>query len=175
LAGILIPKNRPSNNHIEENMTTRTILKLMLLTIILLPLNPGFAQNSEGRWALGFHGGGNLWINDYSTSIVGAGGEVMLRYGIHRALSAGLLVGYEEFKAEQDLPLSGQPSTFLKLHAIPASFVAWAHLAAGEKVNPYIYAGIGARLWTWDRIGRWREDGFDNSGLWFVLGAAWGL
>ena len=128
-------------------MTTRTILKLMFLSIILLPLNAGFAQNSEGRWALGFHGGGNLWINDYSTSVVGPGGEVMFRYGIHRALSAGLLVGYEEFKAEQDLPLSGQPSSYLKLHAIPASFVAWAHLAAGEKVNPYIYAGIGAMIY----------------------------
>lgn len=128
-------------------MNTRTILNVLMLLLILAPFNSGIAQNAEGRWALGFHGGGNLWINDYSKEVIGPGAEVMIRYGIAKAFSAGLLVGYEELKAEQELPLTGQPSTYMKLHAIPASFVAWVHLAQGESVSPYVYAGVGAMIY----------------------------
>lgn len=128
-------------------MKTRSVLTLVfvLLSIILAPLDSVFAQNTEGQWVLGFHGGGNVWINDYNKALVGPGGEVMLRYGISQVFSAGILAGYEEMKSE-DSPVSGGPP-YLKLHAIPASVAVWVHFASGKPINPYVYAGIGAMIY----------------------------
>jgi len=129
-------------------MATRSVLILIfvLLSIILAPLYSGVAQNLEGRWVLGFHGGGNVWINDYNTALVGSGGEVMLRYGISPVFSAGILVGYEELKSKE-VPQSSPFQEYLKLHAIPASADVWVHFCPGEQVNPYIYAGIGTMIY----------------------------
>ena len=128
-------------------MSSRTILKFTSIISVLLSLslNSGFAQNSEGRWALGFHGGANMWFNDYNKRMIGPGGEALLRYGITKAFSAGLLAGYEELKSNQDPALNGVG--YLKLHAMPASFVGWIHFAPGKTVNPYVYAGIGAMIY----------------------------
>ena len=129
-------------------MATRTILVLLifvLMPIILVPLNPGFAQDTQGRWALGFHGGGNMWINDYNKRLIGEGGEIMVRYGITRAFSAGLLTGYEELKSNQDPPLNGV--SYLKLQAIPMSFVGWIHFNPARTFNPYLYFGVGAMIY----------------------------
>jgi outer membrane protein OmpA-like peptidoglycan-associated protein len=128
-------------------MAKQTILTLAILLVstILVPLNSAFAQDLEGRWVLGFHGGGNLWVTDYNTSVIGPGGLVMLRYGISPAFSAGLLAGYEELKTRQEPTLPGR--SYLKLHAIPASAVVWVHFASGHTVNPYVYAGLGAMLY----------------------------
>lgn len=128
-------------------MALRTVLTLSVVLALIILVHPhsGFAQNTEGRWVIGFHGGGNLWMNDYDKKLVGPGGEIMLRYGISRAFSAGLLAGYEELKSENESPFSGQP--YLKLHAIPASATLWVHFASGEPVNPYVYAGFGAMIY----------------------------
>jgi outer membrane protein OmpA-like peptidoglycan-associated protein len=137
----------------EEQMATRTILVLLifvLMPIILVPLNPGFAQDTQGRWALGFHGGGNMWVNDYNKRLIGEGGEIMVRYGITRAFSAGLLTGYEELKSNQDPPLNGV--SYLKLQAIPMSFVGWIHFNPARTFNPYLYFGAGVMLYK-------RQDG----------------
>ena len=131
-------------------MTTRTVLTfglttLVLLLIILVPLDSGFAQDTKGRWAFGVHGGVNNWINDYNKRVLGGGGELMLRYGVSRALSVGLITGYEELKSNQDPALNGV--TYLKLQAIPASVVGWIHFAPDKQVNPYLYFGLGALLY----------------------------
>jgi outer membrane protein OmpA-like peptidoglycan-associated protein len=73
-----------------------------------------------------------------------------VRYGITRAFSAGLLTGYEELKSNQDPPLGGV--SYLKLQAIPISFVGWVHFAPTRTFNPYLYFGAGAMLYK-------RQDG----------------
>ncbi len=133
-------------------MSSRTIIRWVLFSVVVLSMinvqrNSGFAQDANGRWALGFHGGANMWFNDYDKRAIGPGGAVMLRYGISPAFSAGLLAGYEELKSKQELPLAGQSSEYLKLHAIPASATLWVHFAPGKKVNPYVYAGFGAMIY----------------------------
>jgi outer membrane protein OmpA-like peptidoglycan-associated protein len=131
-------------------MTTRTVLTVVLiisvlLLIILVPLNSGFAQDTKGRWAFGVHGGPNIWFNDYSKRVVGAGGELMLRYGIGRVFSAGFNVGYEELKSNQD-PLLDAVG-YMKLQAIPGSIMGWFHFAPEKPVNPYLYFGLGALMY----------------------------
>ena len=119
---------------------------LYLVVLLLFSLHIGTAQETKGRWALGFHGGVNMWFNDYNKRAIGPGGEIMLRYGISRGFSAGLLAGYEELKSKQEPPLV-YPYTYLKLHAMPASFVGWIHLAPGKSFNPYLYGGVGAMIY----------------------------
>ena len=131
---------------VRRSLLTAVLLVSALLSAILVPADSGFAQKTEGRWVLGLHGGGNVWINDYSDMIVGPGGELMLRYGITSAFSAGFLAGYEELKSKQEPPSSDRPS-YLKMHAIPAAATIWVHFASGESVNPYAYAGLGAMLY----------------------------
>ncbi len=136
-------------------MFTRSVLRLALVIFVLMPVifvprDSGFAQDTKGRWVLGFHGGGNMWYDDYNQRLVGVGGEIMARYGISRAFSAGLVAGYEEMKSNQDPPLSGV--TYLKLQAIPISLVGWIHLAPNRTFNPYLYFGAGTMLYK-------RQDG----------------
>ena len=129
-------------------MATRTVFGLMLvalLSLILVPKDSGFAQDTKERWAWGFHGGGNMWVNDYNKRLVGFGGEIMLRYGITRGFSAGLLTGYEELKSDQAPPLDGV--SYLKLQAVPISVVGWLHFAPNRPFNPYLYFGAGAMLY----------------------------
>jgi outer membrane protein OmpA-like peptidoglycan-associated protein len=130
----------------KRSVLTLVLVTFVLLSVVLVPLDQGFAQNTAGRWVLGLHGGGNMWINDYSERLVGPGGELMLRYGITSAFSAGFLAGYEELKSQQEPPNTGQVSDYLKLHAIPASATLWVHFASGSPVNPYLYGGIGVLM-----------------------------
>lgn len=116
-----------------------------LLLLLLIPLKPGFAQDTKGRWAFGLHGGGNIWFDDYNKRVVGEGGELMVRYGISQALSAGFLTGYKELKSNQD-PESDSVA-YLKLQAIPGSVVEWIHLAPDKPFNPYLYFGVGAMIY----------------------------
>jgi len=124
---------------------TLVLIIFVLLSIILVPLDSGFAQDTKGRWAFGVHGGGNIWFDDYNKRVIGEGGELMLRYGISRAFSAGLLTGYEELKSNQNPELDGV--AYLKLQAIPGSLVGWIHLAPDKPFNPYLYFGVGAMLY----------------------------
>src|SRR5260221_14174105 len=100
----------------KHSLLTLVLIVFVSLSIIFVPVNSGFAQNTAGRWVLGFRGGGNMWINDYSDVLVGPGGEFMLRYGITPGFSAGILAGYEELKSEQKSPNTGQVSDYLKLN-----------------------------------------------------------
>lgn len=120
---------------------------LYLLVLFFFSLQIGTAQETKGRWALGFHGGPNMWFNDYNKRAMGVGGEIMLRYGITRAFSAGLLLGYEDLKSKNTPPIPVGQLDYLKLEAIPASFVGWIHFAPGKSVNPYFYFGVGALLY----------------------------
>ncbi|MFN0157597.1 MAG: OmpA family protein [Bacteroidota bacterium] len=122
-------------------------LYLLVLVLLFFSFHTGTAQESKGRWALGFHGGANMWFNDYNERTIGPGGEMMLRYGITRGFSAGLLAGYEELKSKHTPPYTLGQFDYLKLHAIPAAFVGWVHFAPGSKVNPYFYGGVGAMIY----------------------------
>lgn len=127
----------------------KAFYRCALAAMLLLPVlaNHARAQNTQGRWALGLHGGANTWIDDFNKRVVGPGGEIMLRYGISRVFSAGILAGYEELKSKQDPPFADQPYNYMKLHAIPGSLVGWFHLSPGSKFSPYIYAGLGAMIY----------------------------
>jgi outer membrane protein OmpA-like peptidoglycan-associated protein len=126
-------------------VSTLVLTTFVLLSIILFPMNSGFAQDTKGRWAFGIHGGANNWIDDYNKRVIGEGGELMVRYGVSRALSVGLVTGYEELKSNQNPELGGV--TYLKLQAIPGSVMGWIHFAPDKPVNPYLYFGVGAMLY----------------------------
>lgn len=135
--------------HKGGDMATRTLVLTFFVLVSFMFVRPdsGFAQDTEGRWVLGFHGGGNMWFNDYNERVIGPGGDITLRYGISPAFSAGLLAGYEELKSKQDPPFAGQAGDYLKLHAMPAAATLWVHFASGKSFNPYVYAGFGAMLY----------------------------
>jgi outer membrane protein OmpA-like peptidoglycan-associated protein/opacity protein-like surface antigen len=122
--------------------------KLTLMTLLLFSFvckEQAFAQNTQGKWALGLHGGVNAWINDFNKRIVSPGGEIMLRYGIHRNVSIGITGGYEVLKA-QETPISVRSNytyDYFRLDALPAAFQVWVHPAPGHQVSPYLYAGVG--------------------------------
>ncbi len=131
------------------SMAMRYLLPLvqfaLLIVIVFTPRNSGFAQDTKERWVLGIHGGGNLWIDDYNKRAVGEGGDLMLRYGLSRAFSLGLVAGYEELKSKQDPALGGV--TYLSLHAIPASLMGWIHFAPNKPFNPHFYFGAGGMIY----------------------------
>lgn len=128
-------------------MKRLTVVALILCSSVCF--EQGIAQNTQGKWALGFHGGVNLWFNDFNKRIISPGGEFMLRYGIHRNVSLGITGGYEVFKSQQDPALVLTSGTnvgsydYFRLDAIPAAFQVWVHPAPGRRVSPYLYAGIG--------------------------------
>ena len=111
------------------------------------------AQNTQGRWSLGFHGGVNQWYNDFNTRKTSSGGEVMLRYGLTRVFSLGLTGGYEVLKSSQKPLFPFYPSSdYIRLDAIPISLVGWFHLAPGKLFSPYLYVGGGGMFYK-------RKDG----------------
>jgi outer membrane protein OmpA-like peptidoglycan-associated protein len=131
----------------------RLVVVTLLLIVNLCPLVAS-AQNTQGKWALGFHGGVNYWINDFNQRKVGPGGDVILRYGLSRFVSLGVTGGYEILKAQQlpNLVLSGYQYDYLKLDAIDAAVQLWVHPAPGRRVSPYLYMGVGGIFYK-------REDG----------------
>jgi outer membrane protein OmpA-like peptidoglycan-associated protein/opacity protein-like surface antigen len=121
-------------------------MKRLFITFALLALATPFvsAQNIDGKWGLGIRGGGNLWINDYNQRKVGPGVELLLRYGVSRRASIGLVAGYEVLKSGQNPAYqAGFPFPYVKAEALTGSLVAWYHFAPGSKVAPYAYAGVG--------------------------------
>ena len=125
-------------------------MKRLFTTLVLLALFVPFihAQNIDGKWGLGVRGGGNWWINDYNKRKVGPGGELLLRYGVSRRASLGLVAGYEVLKSGQE-PANqiGFPYPDVKAEAITGSLVALYHFAPGSKVDPYAYAGVGGMMY----------------------------
>lgn len=121
----------------------RNIYVASLLLMVLLPSTTGFAQNAQGKWSLGLHGGASMKVDDFNKRIVGGGGDAFVRYGFTRLFSLGVTGGYELLKSRQDPPFSDQPSNDLKLQAIPAALVGWFHLTPGKTFSPYLYVGAG--------------------------------
>lgn len=125
-------------------MTRNCCVLILLLTLSLATVSTGNAQNTVGRWSIGFHGGANMWVNDMNTRVVGIGGEAYVRYGISEILSFGLQGGYEDLKAFQD-PIFPKflPESYLKLRASNLNAVAWFHLSQGRNFSPYLFIGAG--------------------------------
>ncbi len=122
----------------------RTYTAILFLTILAgAAPAPAYSQDKEGRWSVGFHTGGNLWLNSYNSRLVGPGGGFTLRYGVSDAFSAGLVTGLEVLKSKEDPPFTGTSTDYLKLNAIPLSLVGWFSLAPGKAINPYYYFGLG--------------------------------
>ena len=121
-----------------------TYCAILFLTILAGAVSdPAYSQDKEGRWAVGFHAGGNLWLNSYNSRAAGPGGGFTLRYGVSDVFSAGLLTGLEVLKSKEDPPFPGTSLNYLKLNAIPLSLVGWFSLAPGKTINPYYYMGLG--------------------------------
>ena len=116
---------------------------LFLATLAGAVSAPAYSQDKEGRWAVGFHAGGNLWLNGYNSRAAGAGGGFTLRYGVSDAFSAGLVTGLEVLKSKEDPPFTGTSLNYLKVNAIPLSLVGWFSLSPGKTINPYYYMGLG--------------------------------
>ena len=121
-----------------------TYCAILSLTILAGAVSaPAYSQDKEGRWAVGFHAGGNLWLNGYNSRAAGAGGGFTLRYGVSDAFSAGLVTGLEVLKSKEDPPFTGTSLNYLKVNAIPLSLVGWFSLSPGKTINPYYYMGLG--------------------------------
>jgi outer membrane protein OmpA-like peptidoglycan-associated protein len=101
------------------------------------------AQSTQGRWAFGLSGGGNLWINDLNQQKVGPGGTLFIRYGLAPVFSIGLSGGMEGLKAGQNPALADVPYTYLKLDAYPLALTGWFHISPGSSFSPYIRIGGG--------------------------------
>jgi hypothetical protein len=78
-----------------------------LLATTLFPPNIGYAQDLEGRWAIGINTSGNLRHNHYNKRIVGEGGEISVHYGFTPRLSVGLQMGCIELKSNRAPSLDG--------------------------------------------------------------------
>ncbi|MBM2840507.1 MAG: OmpA-like protein [Bacteroidetes bacterium] len=135
--------------------------KLIVMSLLLASIVCSHwvqAQNTQGKWALGFHGGVNYWVNDFNQRKIGPGGEVMLRYGLSKFVSLGVTGGYEVMKARQ-VPvyyiIPNYPYDYLRLDAIPAAVQLWVHPVPGRKVSPFLYMGVGGIFYK-------REDGIKN-------------
>jgi outer membrane protein OmpA-like peptidoglycan-associated protein/outer membrane protein W len=122
----------------------RTYTAILFLAILAGAASAqAYAQDKEGRWAVGFHAGGNLWLNGYNSRAAGPGGGFTLRYGVSDAFSAGLVTGLEVLKSKEDPPFAGTSLNYLKVNAIPLSLVGWFSLSPGKTINPYYYVGLG--------------------------------
>jgi outer membrane protein OmpA-like peptidoglycan-associated protein len=126
---------------------------LALILSISVLAGSSFAQSTVGKWSLGLHGGVNLFVNDYNKRKIGPGGELMLRYGIDRYFSLGLLAGFEELKSKQEPMFLNLD--YLKLNAFPVQLVGWFHLVPGKSLSPYVYVGGGVIFFQ-------RKDGIGN-------------
>ena len=127
----------------------RPVIVTLLLSILCISgsFRIAFAQGPAGRWVLGFHGGGNLWVNDYNERKIAAGGEVILGYGLSKYFSLGIAGGYDELKANQAPPAGGFQYTYLKVESIPVALWLRLHLNPNGQFSPYLYAGGGTTFY----------------------------
>ena len=154
-----------------------------LTLLVLLAQFPVQAQLSAGRWALGLHGGANYWITDYNTLKIGPGGDLFLRYGLHKYFSLGIMGGYEVLKTEQTTALeAGAFRGYMRVTAIPAALVGYIHLYPRRSFSPYLYIGGGAMMYqrgteggAYPLDGKWRYSYFVPVGLGFESFASSGV
>jgi outer membrane protein OmpA-like peptidoglycan-associated protein len=128
---------------IKAFMRRRNTAVLFLLILAGSVSAPAYSQDKEDRWAVGFHAGGNLWLNSYNSRAAGPGGGITLQYGLSEAFTVGLVTGLEGLKSKEDPPFAGTSLSYLKANAIPLSLVGWFSLAPGKTFNPYYYFGLG--------------------------------
>jgi outer membrane protein OmpA-like peptidoglycan-associated protein len=133
----------------------KLITVVVLVSFLILPARRAYCQSIQGRWAIGLHGGVNMWYNDFNKRKVGPNGEFSLRYGLSRVFSLGVLGGYEELKSQQTPPFANVTYDYIKLHAFPVAVVGWFHILPGRPVSPYFYLGGGAVFYQ-------RQDGGKN-------------
>ncbi len=119
---------------------------LLLILGLLVAWAGASAQNTVGRWALGVHGGLNMWINDYNTQKISPAGELSLRYGATNFFSLGLKAGYDVLQAASDPP-QGMTYDYLRVNGITTSVVGYFHFAPKKKFNPYAFIGGGAMFY----------------------------
>lgn len=136
-----------------ETVTNR-IPRLFLLLVLLSAAAPGAgrSQDKEGRWAIGFHTGGNLWLNGYNKRAAGADAEMSLRYALSDAFSVGLVTGYGGLKSREDPPFARTSIDYLRVNTVPLSFAGWFSLAPGAAINPYYHLGIGLLFYQRETI-----------------------
>jgi outer membrane protein OmpA-like peptidoglycan-associated protein len=156
-------------------MKKLTFVLAMIAVLACVGADPASAQFTVGRWALGMHGGANYWITDYNTLKIGPGGEVFLRYGLHKYFSLGIMGGYEVLKTEQTTSLgAGNFQGYMRVTAIPAALVGTIHLYPWKAFSPYIYIGGGAMAYqrgasggVYPLDGVWRYSYFVPAGFGF--------
>lgn len=126
------------------------------------PTSPGWF-NHNGRWSFGVQGGGNMWINDFDTRNITAGGDAFVRYSISRTFSLGLMGGYDVIQSKNGTIKPADPAlkySFIQDHGFSGDLVGWFHLNAGKPVAPYVYIGAGGFMYKRivDSDKPWPED-----------------
>jgi len=124
---------------------TRNVVLLLILALLVVWVGAQ-AQNTVGRWALGVHGGLNMWINDYNTQKISPAGELSFRYGVTKAFSLGLQAGYDVLQSSSDPP-QGMKYDYLRINGFTAAAVGYFHFAPKKSFNPYLFIGGGAMFY----------------------------
>ncbi len=130
--------------------------KLVYSLLVLLAAHTAMAQevlpqapgkfNRVGRTAVGFHGGANLWMNNFDKREVTGGADLFLRHHITRVFSLGVMGEYSKLKAKNstivptDVALS---HSFIRAEGWSADVMGWLHFSPGSTFSPYLYAGVG--------------------------------
>ncbi|MBI5472227.1 MAG: OmpA family protein [Ignavibacteriae bacterium] len=147
------------------------LLVLIVLTSLLVAnaqqnASPGQTFTRDGRWSLGFHGGGNIWINDLNTRRLSPGADLVLRYGFTKRFSLGLMLGYDRLISLQypvDTAAGAPPALrreYLGLKLGSADLVAYYHFPPTMEIRPYAYLGIGVGAYVrQDITNRYVPDG----------------
>ncbi len=133
--------------------------------------------STDSRWSLGFHGGGNIWINDLNTRRLSPGGDLVFRYGFTKRFSLGVMVGYDRLIAIQypaDTSLAAPVSLnseYMALKLWSADLVAWYHFPPTMEVRPYAYIGIGGSAYVRQNLNNvYIPDGKTNVSLHIPFG-----
>ncbi len=139
----------------------RPFLAILIAALLFVICAGGSAQPTDGRWSLSILGGGNYWLNDASTKKIGAGGDMMLRYGFTPEFSLGVMAGYHVLKTEQT-PGIGLASGYFTAQSIPMALGGVFHLNPKGGFNPYVYIGAGGQLY---RRRDWQGNPIASEGM----------
>jgi outer membrane protein OmpA-like peptidoglycan-associated protein len=151
--------------HMKKVIFASFLVALMVnlgLAQVEPPKSPGWF-NHYGRWSVGFQGGGNMYLNDWNTKNISAGGDAFVRYAFTRHFSLGLMGGWDELDVKEAPTQFGEPislsNSILKNKGFSGDLVAWFHLNSGKPVAPYVYVGVGAMMYkrTVNDVA-WTED-----------------
>ncbi|MBX2991810.1 MAG: OmpA family protein [Bacteroidetes bacterium] len=138
--------------------------------LMLLDVHSGLSQqavkktpmfSTDGKWSLSFHGGANIWISDLNTRRASPGGDLVLRYGLSRRFSFGIMLGYDRLigiehpETVAPNPASPPLSEYMALSMASANFIVVYNYPITLDFRPYVYAGIGGAAYL-------RQDRFDN-------------